>query len=65
MRREVMKKYIHCIIDKNKDISKFSKDCLTSFSNYLPDYEIKYWSFDDIDKIDDEIALKISKINNL
>ena len=37
-----MKKYIHCIIDKNKDISKFSKDCLTSFSNYLPDYEIKY-----------------------
>ena len=59
-----MNKYIHYIIDKNKDISKFSKDCLTSFSNYLPDYEIKYWSFDDIDKIDDEIALKISKINN-
>lgn len=59
-----MSKYIHYIVNKNKNISPFSKKCLDSFKNYLPDYEIKYWSIDDIDKIDDDMAKEISKIEN-
>lgn len=59
-----MKKYIHYIIDKNKNISTFSKRCLDSFSNSLTDYEIKYWDLNDIDKIDDEMAKKVAKIEN-
>lgn len=59
-----MSKYIHYIVNKDKNISPFSKKCLDSFKNYLPDYEIKYWSIDDIDKIDDDMAKEISKIEN-
>lgn len=59
-----MSKYIHYIVNKDKNISPFSKKCLDSFKKYLPDYEIKYWSIDDIDKIDDDMAKEISKIEN-
>lgn len=57
-----MSKYIHFISDN--DISTFGKKCLDSFKSYLPDYEIKYWSTNDIAKIDDELAKKIAEIDS-
>ena len=43
-----MKKYIHCIVNNDKDISPFSRKCLDSFKDYLTDYEIRYWTVDDM-----------------
>ena len=59
-----MKKYIHCIVNNDKDISPFSRKCLDSFKDYLTDYEIRYWTVDDIAKIDDDMAVEISKIDS-
>ena len=60
-----MKKYIHCIVNNDKNISPFSRKCLDSFKDYLTDYEIRYWTVDDIAKIDDDMAVEISKIENI
>lgn len=59
-----MKKYIHCIVNNDKNISPFSRKCLDSFKDYLTDYEIRYWTVDDIAKIDDDMAVEISKIDS-
>lgn len=58
-----MMKYIHYIANNDKEISAFTKECLDSFKNYLNDYEIKYWTIDDISKIDDAFASKVSKVD--
>lgn len=60
-----MKKYIHYFIDKDKEIPPFSEKCLNSWKKYMPDdYEIKFWSLEDLEKIDDDVALEVAKIDN-
>ena len=57
-------KTIHyCWFGKGK-LPELAIQCIESWKRYLPDYEIKYWSIDDIDKIDDDMAKEISKIEN-
>ena len=51
-------------VNNDKDISPFSRKCLDSFKDYLTDYEIRYWTVDDIAKIDDDMAVEISKIDS-
>lgn len=43
-----MKKYIHFIWVGDKPLSKLAKKCIKSWKKYLPDYEIKKWSEENI-----------------
>jgi len=44
-----MKKYIHFIWVGDKPIPKLAKKCIKSWEKFLPDYEIKKWSEENID----------------
>ncbi len=60
-----MSKYIHYFVGKNKEIPPFSEKCLNSWKEYMSEeYEIKLWTLDDLYTIDDDIAVKIARIDN-
>lgn len=60
-----MKKYIHYFVNKEQEISSFSQKCLDSWLKYLSeDFELKFWTVEDLNTMDDEIAKKISSLNN-
>ena len=60
-----MSKYIHYYLNDEKKIADFSQKCLDSWKEFLPEeYEIKFWSSDDLKDIDDEIAHKAATYGN-
>lgn len=44
-----MKKYIHYCWFGNKPLPKLAKRCIKSWEKYLPDFEIKKWSEENVD----------------
>lgn len=60
-----MVKYIHYFIDKHENLNNFRKKCLDTWKKELSEeYQIKIWSLDDIEKIDDEMAQKVLELKN-
>ena len=60
-----MVKYIHYFIDKRENLNNFRKKCLDTWKKELSEeYQIKIWSLDDIEKIDDEMAQKVLELKN-
>lgn len=59
-----MTKYIHYFVEDDANIPKFSKKCLDSWkANLSPDFELKIWSVNDLNNIDEEIAKKVQATN--
>lgn len=60
-----MTKYIHYFVNDQNNISSFSKECLDSWKKLLPnEFEIKYWTIEDLENLDDDVAHKVSQLNN-
>lgn len=59
-----MTKYIHYFVEEESNIPSFSNKCLDSWKNNLsPDFELKIWSVNDLNSIDEEIAKKVQATN--
>ena len=49
-----MTKYIHYFVEEESNIPSFSNKCLDSWKNNLsPDFELKIWSVNDLNSIDE------------